>query len=76
LRRLRITDSAYLAKICHRRYAPGMSSMNISLPDALKSYMDEQVVSRRFGTSSAYVRDLIRGDQDRQRLSEFRGQYT
>ena len=45
-----------------------MSTMNISLPDALKSYVDEQVVVRRFGTSSEYVRDLIRRDQDRQRL--------
>lgn len=45
-----------------------MSTMNISLPDALKSCVDEQVVGRRFGTSSEYVRDLIRRDQDRQRL--------
>ena len=42
--------------------------VNISLPDPLKSYVDEQVVRRRFGTSSEYVRGLIRRDQDRQRL--------
>lgn len=42
--------------------------MNISLPDSLKAYVDQQVVSRGFGTSSEYVRDLIRSDQDRQRL--------
>lgn len=42
-----------------------MSTMNISLPDALKSYVDEQVASRRFGSSSEYMRDLIRRDQDR-----------
>ena len=30
--------------------------------------MDEPVVGRRFGTGSAYVRDLIRRDQERQRL--------
>ncbi|MFP4076057.1 MAG: type II toxin-antitoxin system ParD family antitoxin [Halochromatium sp.] len=42
--------------------------MNISLPDSLKTYVDEQVADRRFGTSSEYVRDLIRRDQDRQRL--------
>jgi antitoxin ParD1/3/4 len=45
-----------------------MSTMNISLPDSLKAYVDEQVSGRRFGTSSEYVRDLIRRDQDRQRL--------
>ena len=42
--------------------------MNISLPDALKSFVDEQVSTRGYGTSSEYVRDLIRKDQDRQRL--------
>ncbi|WP_338034911.1 type II toxin-antitoxin system ParD family antitoxin [Lamprobacter modestohalophilus] len=42
--------------------------MNISLPDSLKTYVDEQVAGRQFGTSSEYVRDLIRRDQDRQRL--------
>lgn len=45
-----------------------MSTMNISLPDSLKSFVDEQVAKRGFGTSSEYVRELIRADQDRQRL--------
>jgi antitoxin ParD1/3/4 len=46
----------------------GMSTMNISLPDSLKTYVDEQVAGRGFGTSSEYVRELIRRDQDRQNL--------
>jgi antitoxin ParD1/3/4 len=45
-----------------------MGTMNISLPDALKSFVDEQVAGRGYGTSSEYIRDLIRADQDRQRL--------
>jgi len=45
-----------------------MSTMNISLPDALKTFVDEQVTQRGFGTSSEYVRELIRKDQDRQQL--------
>lgn len=45
-----------------------MTTMNISLPDALKSFVDEQVASRGYGASSEYVRELIRKDQDRQRL--------
>lgn len=45
-----------------------MTTMNISLPDTLKTFVDEQVVSRGFGTSSEYVRELIRKDQERQRL--------
>ncbi|MEX5329353.1 type II toxin-antitoxin system ParD family antitoxin [Pseudomonas paraeruginosa] len=45
-----------------------MSTMNISLPDTLKSFVDEQVSQRGYGTSSEYLRELIRKDQDRQRL--------
>ena len=44
--------------------------MNVSLPQALKSFVDEQVNSRGYGTSSEYVRELIRKDQDRQRLRD------
>lgn len=42
--------------------------MNISLPESLKEFVDEQVASRGYGTSSEYVRELIRKDQERQRL--------
>ncbi|NMG35389.1 type II toxin-antitoxin system ParD family antitoxin [Azoarcus sp. TTM-91] len=45
-----------------------MSTMNISLPETLKTFVDEQVSQRGYGTSSEYVRELIRKDQDRQRL--------
>ena len=57
-----------IAKFCQNAYVAAMSTMNISLPDALKSFVDEQVASRGYGTSSEYVRELIRKDQDRQRL--------
>ena len=43
--------------------------MNVSLPDELKDFVDEQV-KRGYGTSSEYVRELIRKDQDRLRLRE------
>jgi antitoxin ParD1/3/4 len=39
-----------------------MTTMNISLPDSLKSFVDEQVTQRGYGTSSEYVRELIRKD--------------
>lgn len=42
-----------------------MTTMNISLPDALKDFVDEQVQQRGYGTSSEYVRELIRKEQDR-----------
>jgi antitoxin ParD1/3/4 len=42
--------------------------MNISLPEALKQFVDEQVAERGYGTSSEYVRELIRKEQDRNAL--------
>ena len=45
-----------------------MSTMNVSLPEQLRAYVDEQVVEGRYGSTSEFVRELIRRDQDRQRL--------
>ncbi|MDQ0613934.1 antitoxin ParD1/3/4 [Microbacterium sp. W4I4] len=45
-----------------------MATMNVSLPDGLKEFVEEQVTERGFGTSSEFVRDLIRREQDRSRL--------
>lgn len=42
--------------------------MNVSLPDSLKAFVDEQVSQRGYGTSSEYVRELIRRDQERLQL--------
>jgi antitoxin ParD1/3/4 len=42
--------------------------MNVSLPDELKSFVDERVAHCGFGSTSEYVRDLIRRDQERERL--------
>ncbi|HYJ29850.1 MAG TPA: type II toxin-antitoxin system ParD family antitoxin [Allosphingosinicella sp.] len=45
-----------------------MATMNISLPNSMKAFVDEQVSGRGYGTSSEYVRDLIRKEQDREKL--------
>lgn len=45
-----------------------MSTMNISLPDELKLFVDQQVGSRGYTSSSEYVRELIRREQDREKL--------
>jgi antitoxin ParD1/3/4 len=58
----------FFAKFCQARYDSAMSTMNISLPDSLKDFVDEQVNERGYGTSSEYVRELIRKDKDRLRL--------
>jgi antitoxin ParD1/3/4 len=42
--------------------------MNVSLPDELRSFVDAQVDEGRYGSTSEYIRDLIRRDHDRKRL--------
>ncbi len=42
-----------------------MATMNISLPDAMKSWVEEQANSLgRYSNVSDYIRDLIRKEQD------------
>jgi len=45
-----------------------MSTMNVSLPDELKAFVDKQVQSKAYGSSSEYIRDLLRKEQDREHL--------
>lgn len=45
-----------------------MATMNISLPDELRAFADEQVSAHLFASSSEYVRELIRRDRDSVRL--------
>jgi antitoxin ParD1/3/4 len=42
-----------------------MQTMNISLPDQLKEFVDVQVGSGRYGSISEYVNELIRDDEKR-----------
>lgn len=45
-----------------------MSTMNISLPETLKTFVDSQVSEGDYGSSSEYVRELLRKEKDRVRL--------
>lgn len=45
-----------------------MGTMNISLPDPMKTWVEEQARSGRYANSSDYVRDLIRRDRARVEL--------
>jgi antitoxin ParD1/3/4 len=45
-----------------------MNRVNISLPEALKAFVDEQASRRGYGTGGEYVRELIRKDHDRVQL--------
>ncbi|HEY9419844.1 MAG TPA: type II toxin-antitoxin system ParD family antitoxin [Thermoanaerobaculia bacterium] len=42
-----------------------MTTLNISLPENLKSFVEDQVASGGFSTVSEYIRSLIRDAQER-----------
>lgn len=42
-----------------------MATMNVSLPDPMKEWVEQQTRGGRYSNASDYVRDLIRRDQDR-----------
>lgn len=42
-----------------------MQSMNVSLPDPLKQFVDGQIALGRYSSASEYVRELIRADEKR-----------
>lgn len=42
-----------------------MESMNISLPEPLRQFVDGQIASGRYSSASEYVRELIREDEKR-----------
>lgn len=43
-----------------------MQSMNISLPEPLKQFVDGQIAQGRYSSASEYMRELIRADQKRE----------
>ena len=57
-----------MAKLANEIRLTVMSTMNVSLPKELRAFVDDRVEEGGFGSTSEYVRDLIRRDQDRQRL--------
>lgn len=42
-----------------------MQTMNISLPEPLKEFVDTQIASGRYSSVSEYIRALIRNDEKR-----------
>lgn len=41
-----------------------MSQLNVSIPPALKTWIDHRVTEGRYSSASDYIRDLVRRDQD------------
>jgi antitoxin ParD1/3/4 len=42
-----------------------MATMNVSLPDPMREWVEDRIKSGRYANASDYVRDLIRRDQER-----------
>jgi antitoxin ParD1/3/4 len=45
-------------------YKAGMAQMNISIPEKLKGWAESRVADGRYSSTSDYVRDLVRRDQE------------
>jgi antitoxin ParD1/3/4 len=50
-----------------------MTSLNISLSESLREWIEAQIKRGRYGNASEYVRDLIRHDQERQSQERLEG---
>ena len=50
-----------------------MESMNISLPEPLKQFVDGQISNGRYSSASEYVRELIRADEKRKAEEQLEG---
>lgn len=53
-----------LVRISAESYTRHMAQMNISIPDQLKSWAEARVAEGRYSSTSDYVRDLVRRDQE------------
>ena len=47
-----------------------MPTVNISLPDSLKAFVDEQVATRGYASVSEYFRDVLRTERERLHLRD------
>ena len=55
-----------MSEIAQNRINGRMAQMNISIPDKLKGWAERRVAEGRYSSTSDYVRDLIRRDQERE----------
>ena len=67
---LRGRPSAVLGNSCQTGSVGLMTTMNISLPEELKAFVDSQVESGAYSSTSEYVREVLRREQDRAQLRQ------
>jgi antitoxin ParD1/3/4 len=47
-----------------------MQTMNISLPDPMKQFVEQRIEAGDYSSASEYIRELLRADQKRQAREE------
>ena len=53
-----------LARLSAKLYKLRMAQMNVSIPDKLKGWAEQRVAEGRYSSTSDYIRDLVRRDQE------------
>lgn len=56
-----------------------MATLNVSIPDEMRKWIDKQIESGRFANASDYIRDLIRhnqGEKEAIRLALIEGELS
>lgn len=55
---------ALIVNLSAKSYNSLMAQMNVSVPDGLKAWAESRVAEGRYASTSDYVRDLLRRDQE------------
>ena len=58
--------NADLVSFSAKAYNRNMAQMNVSIPDKLKGWAEKRVAEGRYSSTSDYVRDLVRRDQEQE----------
>jgi antitoxin ParD1/3/4 len=58
------SNSGMLGTLCADLYKRSMAQMNVSIPDRLKGWAEQRVAEGRYSSTSDYIRDLVRRDQE------------
>ena len=53
-----------------------MTTLNISLPESMREFIDQQIDQCGYSTASEYIRHLIRQDQEKAEKKKLKNSYS
>lgn len=59
-----VHSTGCLFNLAQNRISGPMAQMNVSIPQALKGWAEARVAEGRYSSTSDYIRDLVRRDQE------------